>query len=61
MPAKNTGGQLLPPWKEFLAELGGMLSGLRELHCNGGFELVHFYGFPVPRLISTISQLCPQN
>jgi hypothetical protein len=46
MPAKNTGEQLPSPWKEFLAELDGMLGELLELHCIGGFALVHFYGFP---------------
>jgi hypothetical protein len=46
MSAKNTGGQLSSPWKEFLAELDGMLGESLELHCIGGFALVHFYGFP---------------
>jgi len=46
MPAKNTVGRLASPWKEFLAELDRMLKAPLELHCIGGFVLVHFYGFP---------------
>ena len=46
MPAKKAGGQLSSPWKEFLAELDRMPGESLELHCIGGFALVHFYGFP---------------
>ena len=46
MSAKNTGGQLSWSWKEFLAELDGMLRESLELHCIGGFALVHFFVFP---------------
>jgi hypothetical protein len=33
------------PWKEFLAEVDGMLSESLELHCVGGFVITNFYGF----------------
>jgi len=33
------------PWKEFLAEVDGMLSESLELHCVGGFVVTNFYGF----------------
>ena len=34
------------PWKEFLAEIDGMLSEPLVLHCVGGFVVTLFYGFP---------------
>jgi Nucleotidyltransferase of unknown function (DUF6036) len=34
------------PWKEFLAELDGLLNESLELHCIGGFVVTYFYGFP---------------
>lgn len=34
------------PWKDFLAELDGMLNEPLELHCVGGFVVTYFYGFP---------------
>lgn len=34
------------PWKDFLAEIDGMLNESLELHCVGGFVVTHFYGFP---------------
>jgi hypothetical protein len=46
MPDKNVSRQLPSPWKEFLAQLDGMLPEPLELHCIGGFVLVHFYGLP---------------
>ena len=46
MPTKNAVGKLSSPWKEFLEELDGMLEESLELHCIGGFALVHYYGFP---------------
>lgn len=39
--------RVLPsPWKEFFTEIDASLSGPLELHCIGGFTLVHFYGLP---------------
>jgi hypothetical protein len=36
---------LLPsPWKEFLAEIDGMLNEPLYLHCVGGFVVSCFYG-----------------
>ncbi|MCU1325307.1 MAG: hypothetical protein JWN34_677, partial [Bryobacterales bacterium] len=32
------------PWLSFLNELDGMLSEPTELHCIGGFAVVHAYG-----------------
>jgi hypothetical protein len=46
MPVENVSGRLPSPWREFLTELDGMLKEPLELHCIGGFVLVHFYGFP---------------
>ena len=46
MPAKKVAGALPSPWKEFLAELDGMLEEPLELHCIGGFVFAHFYGLP---------------
>jgi hypothetical protein len=43
MPAEN---QLPSPWREFLAEIDGMLNEPLVLHCIGGFVVAHFYGFP---------------
>ena len=43
----NKGIRSLPsPWKEFLAELDGMLDESLELHCIGGFVFTYFYGLP---------------
>ena len=39
-------GDFPSPWKEFLAELDGMLKEPLELHCIGGFVLTFFYGLP---------------
>jgi hypothetical protein len=33
------------PWKEFLAEIDGMLNEPLVLHCVGGFVFTLFYGF----------------
>ena len=44
MPARSVCGPLPSPWKEFLAELDGLLD--LELHCIGGFVFAHFYGLP---------------
>jgi hypothetical protein len=46
MPAKSVGGPLPSPWKEFLAELDGLLEEPLELHCIGGFVFAHFYRLP---------------
>jgi hypothetical protein len=46
MPAESAAVRLPSPWKEFLAELDRLLKEPLELHCIGGFVLVHFYGFP---------------
>jgi hypothetical protein len=46
MAAKNRGGKLSSPWKEFPGELDGMLPESIKLHCIEGFTLVHYYGFP---------------
>jgi hypothetical protein len=46
MPANRTTGEFPSPWKEFLAELDGMLAQPLELHCIGGFVLTFFYGLP---------------
>jgi hypothetical protein len=46
MPVENVSGRLPSPWKEFLTEIDRMLKEPLELHCIGGFVLVHFYGFP---------------
>ena len=45
MPAKKEAG-LPSPWKEFLAEVDGILREPLELHCIGGFVFTHFYGLP---------------
>jgi len=46
MPA-NKEARLLPsPWREFLAELDGMLHESLELHCIVGFVFTYFYGLP---------------
>lgn len=34
------------PWQEFLQELDDLVGEPLELHCVGGFILVHFYGLP---------------
>jgi len=34
------------PWKEFLTELGALLTEPVELHCIGGFVVCFFYGLP---------------
>jgi hypothetical protein len=41
MPAEN---QLPSPWREFLAEIDGMLTEELDLHCVGGFVVACFYG-----------------
>jgi hypothetical protein len=46
MPAETVGGPLPSPWKEFLAEVDGLLEEPLELHCIGGFVFAHFYGLP---------------
>jgi hypothetical protein len=46
MTAKQVNKRLMSPWSEFLAEFDGMLTEPLELHCIGGFVLVHFYGLP---------------
>ena len=46
MTAKQVNKRLMSPWSEFLAELDGLLTEALELHCIGGFVLVHFYGLP---------------
>lgn len=59
MPVENVSGRLPSPWKEFLTKLDGMLKDPLELHCIGGFVLVHFYGFPRTTAISIITLRCP--
>lgn len=44
MPDNNS--KLLPPWKEFLAELDAMLSEPLIVHCIGGFVVTVVYGLP---------------
>jgi hypothetical protein len=46
MPAKTLGGPLPSPWREFLAEVDGILEEPLKLHCIGGFVFAHFYGLP---------------
>jgi Nucleotidyltransferase of unknown function (DUF6036) len=46
MPPKNVSNVLPSPWNEFLPELASVLTEPIELHCVGGFILVHFYGLP---------------
>jgi hypothetical protein len=46
MPANKEAGMLPSPWREFLAELDGMLHESLELHCIGGFVFTYFYGLP---------------
>jgi len=46
MAVEDVGGPLASPWNEFLIELDGTLNEPLELHCIGGFVLVHFYGLP---------------
>jgi hypothetical protein len=46
MPAKDAGGRLPSPWREFLSELAAMLKGPLDLHCVGGFVLAYHYGLP---------------
>src|ERR1700686_4951880 len=46
MPANNEAGLRPSPWREFLAELDGMLHEYLELHCVGGFVFTYFYGLP---------------
>jgi hypothetical protein len=46
MANENVVDQLPSPWKEFLSEVDGILNEQLELHCIGGFVLVHFYGYP---------------
>lgn len=36
--------QLPSPWREFLAEIDGMLNEELDLHCVGGFVVACFYG-----------------
>jgi len=35
---------LVEPWLPFLNELDGSLTAITEIHCMGGFALVHAYG-----------------
>lgn len=44
MPPKKEVRPLPSPWKEFLAELDGILDEPLELHCIGGFVFTYFYG-----------------
>jgi len=37
---------LSSPWKEFLAEIDGLLEEPLYLHCIGGFVIAYFYGSP---------------
>ena len=46
MSANRATGEFPSPWKEFLAELDGMLSEPLALHCIGGFVLTFLYGLP---------------
>jgi hypothetical protein len=46
MPANRKTGEFPSPWREFLAELDGMLAEPLELHCIGGFVLTFYYGLP---------------
>jgi hypothetical protein len=46
MSANRAPEEFPSPWKEFLAELDGMLTEPLELHCIGGFVLTFFYGLP---------------
>jgi len=46
MPANQEARPLPSPWKEFLAELDGILDEPLELHCIGGFVFTYFYGLP---------------
>jgi hypothetical protein len=46
MPVENVCRPLPSPWREFLVGLDGTLNEPLELHCIGGFVLVHFYGLP---------------
>lgn len=46
MPARIEPRVLPSPWKEFLAELDGMLDEPLALHCIGGFVFAYFYGLP---------------
>jgi hypothetical protein len=46
MPANRATGEFPSPWKEFLAELDGILTEPLELRCIGGFVLTFFYGLP---------------
>jgi hypothetical protein len=44
MPANRKTGEFPSPWREFLAEVDGMLAEPLELHCIGGFVLTFYYG-----------------
>lgn len=46
MPANQEARLLRSPWREFLAELDGMLHESLELHGIGGFVFMYFYGLP---------------
>jgi hypothetical protein len=46
MSPKNVSNVLPSPWDKFLSELASVLTEPLELHCVGGFSLVHFYGLP---------------
>jgi hypothetical protein len=46
MSAERAGGALSSPWKEFFTEIDEALAEPLELHCIGGFALVHYYGLP---------------
>lgn len=38
--------ELPSPWRQFFTEIDGALVEPLELHCIGGFALVHYYGVP---------------
>ena len=44
MPLRSANAPLPSPWNQFLTELDSFLKEPLELHCIGGFILVHFYG-----------------
>jgi len=37
---------LPPPWRRFLSEVDGQLTGAVVLHCHGGFVAAQHYGLP---------------
>jgi hypothetical protein len=46
MAANHVTEEFPSPWKEFRAELDGILKEPLELHCIGGFVLTFFYRLP---------------